>query len=92
MKRQLGETGQNSAGFPVALLGLSRDTTSFNGYERELAGNEESVDRQKKRDESQTGGCTNGWAPSGSRLRGDTNASEFLSHPSRRVRSGGQRC
>jgi len=77
MKRQLGKTGENAAGPPVALFGPSGNPTSFDGYERELAGNEESVDRQKKRDEGQTGGCTNGWAPSGSRLGDHTNAREF---------------
>ncbi len=74
MKRQLGKAGENAPGPPVALFGLSGDPTSLNGYECKLTSDEERIDQQEKRDESQTGGGTNGRAPSGSRLRRHTNA------------------
>ena len=77
MKRQLGKASENSAGFPVALLRPSGDPTSLNGYQRKLTSDEERIDQQKKRDESQTGGGTNGRAPSGSRLRRHTNAARI---------------
>lgn len=73
IERQLGKASENAPGPPVAFLRLSGDPNSLNGYERKLTSDEERIDQQEKRDESQTGGGTNGRAPSGSRLRRHTN-------------------
>ena len=68
MERQTRETGENPTRSPVALIGQTGDTAPLDGYQGELAGNEESVDQQEKDDERQTGDGANGVGPLGSRF------------------------
>lgn len=70
VKGQLGEACEYPPRSPIPFIGPSDDLASLYRDKGELAGNEEGIDQQEKRDECQTGGGTNEVAPSGSQCPG----------------------